>query len=393
MAAPKWKFLLANSGDYSNVGELSGARSRQLQLTLNKSGSLSFTAPLNDPVASQIYPITHCIKAMRLGSDNVWRTIWSGPVWTIDEDISGERITVNAVGWLQMLEKRLIRSDLTYTNQTDADIILALLALANMNPIVIGTPDTGILPGYSFSVMPGGPSPSLITAGTKTGTFQNRTIAYQRGANILQEIQRLTEIESGCDIWIDPTTWQRSLNLYDRLMTDRTDVLFAYNWGPSNIQQFGRQFDPSSLVNFIYVAGAPVIPPAYADTKTFPDPTQNPPKLGENSQKTYGLWEEMSALSDVTKSNVLTSYAAGEILIRSSPRIIYTFTPFPFVTEAKGKIPEPFIDYKVGDKVYLSARYANRIWIDKQAVRIFGIQLSIDDNGNETLGAIQTSPS
>jgi hypothetical protein len=398
MAAVQWKFLLADSGSYNNIGELTQARNRQLSLTLNKSGTLSFTIPMNDDLGYQIYPLTHCVKALRRGIDGVWRSIWSGPVWTIDEDISGERMTVNAVGWMQMLEKRALRRDKIYTAingagggpWTDADIILDLLADANATNI---TWDTNFPGGYAVPLMSGATTPTNMTAGTKTGTFQNRTISYTKGANILQELLRLTDIESGCDIEVDPSSAARPLNLFQRKMTDRTGVVFGYKWGPNNLQQLTRQFDPSTIVNYIYVAGSSTVAPAYADTKTFPAPTQNPPKLGENSQTSYGLWEETVSLPDVNDLSVLQTYAAGEVLVRSSPRIMYGLTPFPFVESKKGQIPEPFVEYTLGDKIYFSARSGRRVNINKQAARIFGMSVSIDENGNETLGQLQVSPS
>jgi hypothetical protein len=39
-----WKYVLANSTDLSNIGELSQARDRTLSMTNNGSGSASFTA-------------------------------------------------------------------------------------------------------------------------------------------------------------------------------------------------------------------------------------------------------------------------------------------------------------------------------------------------------------
>ena len=397
MPASQWKFVLALSGSYANVGELTQARSKQLNLSLNKPGSLSFTIPMDDDLGYQIYPITHCVKAIRKGTDGVSRVIWSGPVWTIDEDITAQTMTVNAVGWLQMLDKRILRRDKIYNAinnaggpWTDADIILDLLADSNATNI---TWDVGFPGGYSVPLMSGSTVPTNITAGTKTGTMQNRQISYQKGASILQEILRLTDIESGCDIEIDYSSASRPLNIYSRKMTDRTSVVLGYNWGPMNIQQLTRQFDPSTIVNYIYVVGSNIVSPAYADTKTFAAPTQNPPKLGENSQTSYSLWEETVALTDVSSNTVLQTYAAGEVLIRSSPRVQYGLTPFPFASEKKGQIPEPFLEYTLGDKIYFSARLGRRIAINKQAVRIFGMSISVDDNGNESIGALQVSPS
>jgi len=120
VASPQWKFILANSSDMSNIGELTQARGRQLQLALNRPGAASFTIPLDDELGNGIWPITHAVKAYRKGSDDLWQHVWSGMVWTIEEDISGNRLSVNVVGWLQWLEKRILRRDKAYTGNNPA---------------------------------------------------------------------------------------------------------------------------------------------------------------------------------------------------------------------------------------------------------------------------------
>src|SRR6185436_10101730 len=123
----------------SNIGELTQARGRQLQLALNRPGAASFTIPLDDELGNGIWPITHAVKAYRKGSDDLWQHVWSGMVWTIEEDISGNRLSVNVVGWLQWLEKRILRRDKAYTGNnpattapwTDAEILYDILVDAN----------------------------------------------------------------------------------------------------------------------------------------------------------------------------------------------------------------------------------------------------------------------
>ena len=486
MASPQWKFILANSSDMSNIGELTQARGRSLQLALNRPGAASFRIPLNDDLGNGIWPITHAVKAYRLGSDNLWQHIWSGFVWTLDEDISGNNLNVNVVGWLSMLEKRILRRDKAYTGNnpattapwTDAEIIYDILADANTTPVawdnnyVIPKPWTnGVtpqpVPVWQGAISPANTAPTLtkvvgaqtaadtvieITGGTG-GNFavgdwvrNQRTLetvavtasaagaltvtravgtviaaamndldqlytvykpanttatawrsherlnyGITKGASMLAEINRLTEIENGLDIEVDPGT--RVLNLWEKKIRTRTDAVFGFGFGPNNLSQFGRQLDPSTIVNYIYVGGRDsTVLPASADTKLFPNPSQNPPKLGENSQVTYGLIEETTALSDGKNTEILGTYAAGEIIVRSSPRIIYAMTPFPFTTQAKGQIPEPFVDYIIGDKVYLTAYSKGRIDIRNQGIRIFGINVEIDDDGNEKIGQLQTSP-
>ena len=50
-------------------------------------------------------------------------------------------------------------------------------------------------------------------------------------------------------------------------------------------------------------------------------------------------------------------------------------------------MPDPLVDYGLGDQVYLTAKYPPRIEISNQAVRVFGMDITIDDEGNERLGS------
>lgn len=396
--------MLTNAADQSLIGELTQARSRSLQLVHNKPGSASFTTPIDDIVSSVLYPLTHGIKAYRQGSSGAWQLIWSGMVWTINEDVTGQQLQVDCVGWMQMLEKRLLRRVKQYTALnnagaawTDADIILDLMNDANATTI---TWDTNHPSNYIVPVRVGASpaTPTLITSDptSKIGSFpaaKNRIYTIAKGANIAQEIQRLVDIENGSDVWLNPGT--RKLFVYDKKMTDRPNTVFGYNWGPNNLKQLARSFDPSSLVNYLYVVGADIgVVPAYADTQgvTFPSPTTNPPLMGDDTQEVYGLWEETAALSDGRTTDILLAYAGSEVLLRSIPRQQYTLTPIPWTSERTGNVPEPFVDYDLGDKVYFSARTARRVSIQKQGVRVFGINVGINDDGNEEIGQLQVSP-
>lgn len=107
------------------------------------------------------------------------------------------------------------------------------------------------------------------------------------------------------------------------------------------------------------------------------------------SQNEYQLFEEEVQLSDVVDPNVLLAYAGGEVLIRKTPRILYSPAPFPWI---EGRTPQPFVDYGLGDKVIFTAQKANRINVIGQAVRIFGMNVTITEEGNERLDALQIVP-
>ena len=102
---PTWKFILADSttSPPTLIGELMAAKSRHLILALDKAGSASFYMTMHHLLADQIQPITTCIIAYKYS-----QPMWSGPVWTIDENITSATMTVSAVGWFELLNHRIL---------------------------------------------------------------------------------------------------------------------------------------------------------------------------------------------------------------------------------------------------------------------------------------------
>ena len=89
---------------------------------------------------------------------------------------------------------------------------------------------------------------------------------------------------------------------------------------------------------------------------------------------------------------MMLAYAGAEVIVRAYGRITYGVTPFPYSPEVEGGVPEPFIDWRVGDQVRLTAVHQPRVNIRGQAIRIFGVSLSVNENGIATFGALQVAP-
>lgn len=381
----------------TNIGELTQARNRSLSIILNRAGSLNFTIPMDDELGQLIYPLTSAVKAYRLGTTG-WRMIWSGYVNTIDEDPTNNRMTVNCKGWFGRLEKRILRSNKTYTDTDDGDIILDLLQEVNGSPVSpdyefntrtfsYTASDTFVVRWPTTTRGPNTPTyikrtttsklPNEGSGGATAYVAARRTMTYARYQTVVwQAIEQLTELENGCDVWIDPET--RILYIYRKKQRILPSVVFSFQWGPGNIAQFGRQLDGETVVNYFLAIGGASTTPAYqADT---------------TSMDLYGPIEEIATLGDLTGSNannVLQAYAAGEVAIRSLPRQLHSITPFQHTDG--GPVPEPFVDYGIGDQVAFIAKHGRRININQQ-VRIFGLNISIDEEGNEKISSMQIYP-
>lgn len=356
---PTWKFILADStvSPLKRIGELMAAKSRQLTLALDKSGSLTFQMSMGHQMAEQIQPITTSIIAYKYN-----QPMWSGPVWTIDEDVTNDNMTVNAVGWFELLNHRILHDQKSYITAVGGSIALDLLTITN----------TAAAPWF------------ITSDATQVHDTQTRSRDYDRWQNVGAAITELSEIENGFDFVIDPIT--RVMSFYSSpslggpnpptpVWHDQKDAVFSFGWGPDNISDFTRQTDASQIMNTIFVSGKNGTYGPGTDTASI---------------AAYGAFEEQVSLSDIADVNVLTAYGAEEVTFRKTPRVIYSITPFPRHS-APLRVPDPLVDYGLGDQVYLTAVRPPRVLIQNQAVRVFGLDINIDDEGNEKLGALQLS--
>lgn len=383
-----WKFVLVNSNDLSNIGELAAATGKKLELVLNKPGSLTFSYPMDADYAASVVAFKSGVKALRwnrassiAAGHDIWDCIWSGYVLAIDETVDGNHMAVSCVGWTQRLARRFVRRDKVYNSQDDGAIVQDLLAEVNLTT----APD-----GYAV-VVPAGSSPNTPTWMTWGGTQPNegsggatayvaatRSKTVQKYSHVLPTIDELCGIENGGDIVCDPLT--RTITWHRRYRRVLTAVVLGFQWGPENLRGFTRSLDTDSQINYIVVSGAPASTPQFAhDT---------------SQQSQIGLLEENVVLSDVIDNNVMLAYAGAEILVRSNGQTNYSITPFPSPGSVNipSNVMEPFTDYRIGDQILMSAIHSPRVSIRGQAVRIFGISIEVNDNGVENVGALQVAP-
>lgn len=359
-----WKFILIDSNTMEELGEIKSARGKQLQLALDKPGGCNFNVPIDYQLFKDVEEINHGILAYRNKEPR-----YSGMIWNLDESIDGNSIAVQSVGWFETLNHRILRENVGYppfnTGVVNAGQIVFMPASGS-----VGT--TGYHPGGLLTIA-SAQHPTWLVEGISSDVMQ-RIISYQKGQNIGQAIMQLSEIEAGFDFWVDPLTRALDLTSWDSVPDKTNSVVFGYNWGNKNIKQLGRQFDPSVMANRVTALGK------YGGG--FAEDIE--------SQEKYQLFEEMTQLNDVVDPNVLLGYAGGEVLLRSRPRVLYSFTPMPF--NGNRRVPEPFKDYDIGDMVSFTAVRPPRVDIRGQAVRVYGMNIDISDEGNEKVSALQISP-
>lgn len=230
----------------------------------------------------------------------------------------------------------------------------------------------------------------------------DRTRTYAIGQKIGQQLEELSQIESGFDFEVamvkqNPSglpggeTYRRMLNIKWSLVKigttirgigqDRPDVIWGYRWTKKNLSGFVERSDSSKLANRI-------------NTRA---PGKAAMAVDRSSVDTYSLWEDSINVSDQGISpEVLLGYAGAETAFRAHP--LKTFNPTPFPYDGTDKVPRWKVDYDVGDIVYAVADHgALQVGLDpedgKQPMRLFGLRVEVQDNGTEKISNFKTAAS
>jgi hypothetical protein len=388
----------------SRIGILKHAKGGNLDVLVNKPGSCNFSYPMDAEYAESIDKYRTGILAERYNwrstftlnaagtYGEVWDPIWSGYILPITEDWASNSMTIGAVGWLSRLGKRLFREQINWNDIDDGLILRDALQSLNGNPAASAYEFTAATTSYvaadGYTVRwPAGSTPNTSTWMKWGGTLPNegpggatayvpvvrdmKVDRYQQAGPFFDQV---VGIENGCDIKVDPLT--RQLFVYRRYRRVRDAAVIGFNILPRNAANFSRQIDGDQEVNYFLAQGDAGTTPGFADD------------VARIQQ--IGLIEEVQQLSGVVSNDVLLAYAGAEIIVRSNGVVTYGVTPFRYTPD--GSVPEPFVDYREGDQVRISADSEKRGTISKQAVRVFGIKVSLDDNGNESIGQLQVAP-
>lgn len=201
-----------------------------------------------------------------------------------------------------------------------------------------------------------------------TGSHTNRSRTYKRYENVGKILQELSDIESGYDYYIDPATG--NLNIVASRGTNLSSTIgFGYNAYRDNLASVTRQYDGTTVANKVIVQGR-------YGTGLSTDGT---------SESNYGRMEDVVGLSQVTGTSILAAYATAETTVRANPRETVSIVP------KAGMYPQPYSEYWLGDTVKLVVNNPDETNLVNKNIRIFGISISMDDNGNEAVTALEVA--
>jgi|ERR1700722_1539601 len=410
MSSPnvKYDWWLCKTKGLEQITQLSSAHDKQLQLALDQGGTGTFWLHIEDKKTAYIEEHKTSVLVYRNK-----KPLWSGEVFDCLENVDNANnftLQVTVLGWFELLNKRMIhtgyewkemavkasgRTIIKYPSEEHEKELEeiqkqyeAVVAEGFYTPLATesaqqlfysNTPSAEII--NDLIIRANIDVPTGITIGEIAPT-ESLNKEFQQFNNVGESIMKLVNLESGCDFNIDPLT--RKFNTY------RNEIRGGIA---------GLGIDRGSGVRFTYPGNCVLANRSSKGTKT-----QNRTEavgqysIGKEeslqSIEENGLFEAQDSLPEETHVQILNAYAAVETLTLERPFKIITFNPRAVNNSQSHAVPRPFEDYEIGDIVYAVIKKGPRFVVGiptPQAVRIFGFNINISDDGVEKITGIQTT--
>lgn len=360
------------------VGEVADLRAdRSYSYRHNRITTSHFTMALEDPLGDRVLETDLLAASWRgeyVAGEIVYpeKPAFVGEITDVEEvvDETGRRIGVTAGDASFILGQRLIgKSVAGYSKTVPAlrrTILTELLDELNAGG------DTGLRMG------------TLEDLGTVTVGPWN----YKPAAEVLAELAAPLD---GCDWRVEPVLptadatgvyWGR-LNLYYAKGIARPDAIFSFTDDPEdlgNVRGYNRTRTKQGMATDAYS-----LPPGFPETTELVKAWQDLPARAK--------WRRREAViaGDLGVAELRLALAQQTVAVRANPRETITFgaiLPSEIAQAAQAGEPIPDVpvfgvDYDVGDVVRFRATVGGDERLDV-LVRVWGVDLSIDDAGVET---------
>ena len=339
---------------HTPVAQLTEAASIQYFRSLSKLATCSFQIPLNNAHSERLAAVDGHIKVYRKGA-----LLFVGPIITAEENAERETrsvaVTAADAGWY--LGKRVSGKAQTGALWTTATarhtIAKSLVDSAN------SAGETGIdTTFYTWS------SGSAITY--KAGPY----------GNMLSNIQELGAALDGYDWfmfprenWVDGAVANQkigTMNVQTLIGGAKPNVVFEYGTNTrSNVLSYTKTTTRDGQANTVFHLSA-----------------SNDVKSGFNSAAytAWGLLEDVVS-GEFTDATMRQNLVDKHAVVRGNPRTLVKMTPHIDPGDV-GHVPEPFVDYDIGDTITFRA-IAENIVRFSGTLRVYGIRSSIDPAGFE----------
>lgn len=368
-----------------NVGELQNASERRFSFKLNQPQTISFTLPLQDPMAAEI--ITAVGSAVGMPIIKLYRNTTLKMVAEVSttEIVSASPTTTIRVVAVETMWNRLnkrtlpssrtrtgftistptergsvIRDQLNSINNESPSGIEPGVAITSSDPTVFTTePATGAASsGPGFGVDSASNAATMITGGP--WTFRP----------FMEWLQELAFTLNGFDFWqepVDPVTEggvSGSLNLADIRGTAKPEAIFEFGTGRANLVEYSYSLAGDTLIN-VGIGLPPSFPAGNVALAT-----------DWASLAAFRRREELIS-SELVSLELRKLLVTEHVNIRKQYRRIFTFVP---QIEDGTRTPRFGVDYDIGDYIEGRVRDDN-ILLLAGAVRVYGADIEVSNEG------------
>lgn len=222
---------------------------------------------------------------------------------------------------------------------------------------------------------------SLVAMGS-TGVTSTVTAGPYRYKPFLELLNELGNTLNGYDHWITPTSVP-STGIYGYLNTAalrgtfKPNVVFEYGTGQKNARDWSYKWDTlNRITRGIH------LPPSFPENtglSVIERPTS--PLVAIEDTEGLGRRESIIEGGDVYDTTLRNTLVDEHILVRQQPRALFEIQP---ALQAETGQPQPFVDYDIGDIIEARVLDNGLAFLDA-LVRIYGITIELDENGNETV--------
>jgi hypothetical protein len=234
--------------------------------------------------------------------------------------------------------------------------------------------DAGVIAYNVLSLVNADAATGIIAGTANACVTQTVTYTYKRALDALSELGASAGSYEWLLRYVDgaagaiPTVY---LDLPTAAGTDRrTSVFLEYGTGKLNVKTIVRSRSIDQLATDMWVLGG--------------GSGVNSHSYDTTARATYGLHEDVLSVGDITTQSLLDALAAAHVAVRKQPRTVWSLTPFVKTAPKYG------VDYHLGDTVTTRATVAGTNVLNG-VCRLWGVQLDIDDLGNEQ-ATLQLTP-
>jgi hypothetical protein len=374
--APAWRFTIHRRpfsiptyARDTGIAELTDARSRRLELEINKPAKLTFSVDGESPGAAYLQELTTEVMAWRTDGLEPPVLMFRGVVSQSQDTLSEQTYTVNFTchDHLAMLERRFLTGgpDAVFT-QVDQDTMVVNLLSYGSDACRTGD-GTTMAPGSVLPLTAAPVNPDGTARAQPSGILRDRT--YPGQTSLGQAITDLGACINGYDTDVAPAADTDGTDylriFYPEQGTARPDLVLAYG---SSVASVSRSVNSADYANYRRELG---------NTTTQGAPQMFAEKWNDDandvSRIPVGLWMGADNASDVSVQSTLQQKVDGE-LARSGvlvPSYSLGIRPGWWRPGAPA----------MGDTVPLVIR-KGRLDVST-TVRVLGINYAIGDDGTE----------